>query len=441
VLSIAEQLALLPSHDRVRVLNELAPTVEEKENLLYSYKFLARPKQYLPLFDPYLYYIILAGRGFGKTWTGSQALINLAMRQPVILGVSNSTARDTRDTNVEGGVSSIIKMCPPWFQGRYNSSKNLVTFPNGSVIHTFSGEKPDSLRGYQFHYFWVDEFAKYRYPTDFIDQLLLCMRLPELPPKIVITTTPRPIKTLVNLVEDNRNYVVRGSTYENKSNLSPIYLREIEKRYAGTRLGRQEIEADILTDTPGALWTYDILERNRATVDYNSLVKIVIGVDPAVSSTTNSNQTGIVVAGIDENNIGYILDDQSGVYTPTEWAELVVRLYDDYKANEIVAEVNNGGDLVVSNIQTHTKILKRPLLPVTKVYATRGKYLRAEPISTLYTHGQVKHVGVFAELEDELCTWVPGEKSPDRLDALVWALTKLMVNKDEVQEFKDIKLW
>lgn len=438
--SIAERLALLPNVERQKLLDELAPTNEEKEVLLHSYKFLARPKQLLPLSMDYTNYIILAGRGFGKTWTGSQFIINLAMQSPVVLGVSNSTARDTRDINVESGVSSILKQCPPYFQGSYNPSKNLITFPNGSIVHTFSGEKPDSLRGFQFNYFWLDEFAKYKYPQEFYDQLMLCMRLPNTDPKILITTTPRPIKALTSLINSPTNYVVRGSTYENKSNLSKIFIQEVERRYKGTRLGKQELNAEILTDTPGALWSYELLDTTRTTLDYTKLVKIIISVDPAVSTTNSSNQTGIIVAGIDEHNTGFVIDDHSGVYTPTEWATKVFELYDMYKANLVVGEVNNGGDLVESNIQTYAKLLKRPHLPFKKVYATRGKYLRAEPVSTLYTSGNIKHIGVFPELEDQMCTWVPGETSPDRLDAMVWAFTELLIKTNETFE-SNIKLW
>lgn len=438
-LSIIEKLALLPKSERDAIINSIAPTLDEKEALLYNYKFLARPKQYLPLDNnDYFIYSILAGRGFGKTWTGSKALLQLAMNQPCVLGVSNSTARDTRDVNVEGGVSSIINQSPPWFRGKYNPSKNLITFPNGSVIHTFSGEKPDSLRGYEFHHFWLDEFAKYKYPEQFFDQLMFCMRLPEYHQKLILTTTPRPIKTLISILDQPDTYVVKGSTYENKSNLSKKYLTSIDKRYKGTRLGRQEVNAEILTDTPGALWTYNILDLYRVT-KYPELSRIVIAIDPATTSNTKSNLTGIIVCGVDDTTgIGYILEDASDIYSPNEWAEQVFYLYNKYNANMVVAEVNNGGDLVESNIQTYAKSQKKQILPVTKVHASKSKYARAEPISTLYTNGLVYHYGYLSELEDQLCTWVPGDESPDRLDALVWGCTYLLINKYEVTEY-DIK--
>ena len=438
-LSIIEQLSLLDAKKRESILNELAPSKEERELLLYNYKFRARPKQILPLDKNYFNYLVLAGRGFGKTFLGSNHIINYAMREPCILGVASSTARDTRDVVVESGVSSIIAQCPPWYKGVYNPSKNLITFPNGSIVHTFSGEKPDGLRGFQFHKFWLDEFAKFRYPQEFYDQLMLCMRLPEGKPELILTTTPRPIKALKTILNDSTTYVVRGSTYDNRNNLSNAFLKQIENKYAGTRLGRQEIEGEVLSDLQGALWNYDLIDLNRVST-HPPLIETVIAIDPAVTSNNASNETGIIVVGKSEDGHGYVLEDCSGVYTPSQWAELVINLYDRYSANRIIAEVNNGGDLVETNLQTTARMQNRSPLPYKKVHASKGKFVRAEPISTIYEKNRVHHVGSFPFLEDQMTSFIPGAKSPDRMDALVWGLTHLLVTVDEVTFIKN-NLW
>lgn len=261
---------------------------------------------------------------------------------------------------------------------------------------------------------------------------MMGLRLGEAP-QCAIATTPRPIKLLRELLIDPTVAVTRGSSYENRGNLAPSFFSQILRKYEGTRLGRQELSAEILDDVPGALWTHAKLEENRKA-HAPLLVRIVIGVDPAVSANTeSSNETGIIVAGIDENDEGYVLDDLSGIYTPLEWAQKVIGAYDKYQADAVVGEVNQGGDLVRSNVTSVAEIMFLKKERTTKeinfkaVRATRGKYVRAEPISSIDQQGRIHHVGMFATLEDQMCSWVPGEDSPDRMDARVWAFTDLML--------------
>ena len=242
-------------------------------------------------------------------------------------------------------------------------------------------------------------------------------------PRTVATTTPKPVKLVRELLVLATTHVTRGSTYDNAANLAPSFLAAIKLRYEGTRLGRQELNAEILDDVPGALWTRARLDdlRVRAAPD---LVRVVVGIDPAVTSGEDSDETGIVVAGRGVDGHAYVLADRTCRMSPDGWARRALIAYDKHAANLVVAEVNNGGDLVTSVLQT-----ARQSVPVKSVRASRGKYTRAEPVAALYEQGRVHHVGTFGALEDQQCAYTPDgyEGSPDRVDALVWALTDLMI--------------
>lgn len=299
-------------------------------------------------------------------------------------------------------------------------------WPNGSLGELFSAETPDALRGPQFHFAWLDEFAKYRHPQTVWDMLMLSLRLGQ-HPRAIVTTTPRPIPILKKILADPRTVVTGGSTYENQAWLAPSFLQHVQRQYEGTRLGRQELYAEILEDTPGALWTLDRLEQHRVAPEaVPELQRIVIAIDPSGSNTEERAETGIVAAGLGVDGHGYILHDWSGRYTPGEWGALVARQFVGLRADRILGERNYGGQMVEHTVRMAAKELGVSV-SYKDVQASRGKQLRAEPVAALDEQGRVHLVGAFPELEDQLCTWVPGMKSPDRLDACVWALTELMV--------------
>lgn len=332
------------------------------------------------------------------------------------------TKADARDTMIELGDSSILKCAPPWFMPKYEPTRRRVIFPNGAIAVVYSGDEPDQLRGPQHTKAWVDELAKFERPQEAWDNLMFGLRIGD-NPQAVVTTTPRPLPIIRNLQEDKRTVTVRTHTLDNRANLSPAFLKFIVDRYEGTRLGRQELAGEILSDNPDALWKRDQLDQLRVQ-SYPDLFAIAVAIDPAVSATESSSETGIITAGIGyhEGRIqGYVLSDDSMRASPGDWGRAAIAAYHRHQADRIVGEVNNGGDMVettINTIETH--------IPFKQVRATRGKYSRAEPISALYEQGRIHHVGFFPELEDQLCEWVPGERSPDRLDALVWAFTELM---------------
>lgn len=275
------------------------------------------------------------------------------------------------------------------------------------------------VNGILVHNCWIDELAKFRYPEACWDNLMFGLRQgPN--PQVFVTTTPRPTKIIKQLVAAPDTIDVVFSTYQNEKNLSPVFIQRIKERYEGTRLGRQELYGEILIDNPNALWTRDVIDEQRTTTT-PTLIKIVVGVDPAVTSKDTSDETGIVVAGIAANGHCYVLGDHSLQGTPNAWAVAAVKAYNEHKADRIIGEVNNGGDLVEVNIRT-----VGPKVPYRAVHASRGKTARAEPISAMYEQGKVHHVGAFPQLEDQMCDWIPGARSPDRVDALVWAITELI---------------
>ena len=416
--SLAEQLASDPKA-QAEFLDSLSET--EAKALEYDWSFWGRPKQQEPPGD-WSYWIINAGRGFGKTRTGAEWIKHRVENGARRIALIGETVADVRDTMVRGP-SGILAVSPPWNMPVYQPSTRSLRWPNGAVAFTYSAEKPDQLRGPEHDTAWGDELAKWRY-VDAWDQLLFGMRRPDSVPKVIVTTTPRPTPIIKELLADPLSFVTRGSTSENKGNLSPIFIKRIFEKYAGTRLGRQELEAEVLDDAPGALWKRDAMIEAHRVIRAPRMSRIVVAIDPSVSADSAAAETGIVAAGLGADGHAYVLADASVEQpTPEEWGKASVTLYHSWEADCVVGEVNNGGDLVESNVRSIEKHI-----PFKQVRASRGKDKRAEPISSLYEQGKVHHVGTFAQLEDQMCQWEPRVStwSPNRVDALVWALTELM---------------
>jgi phage terminase large subunit-like protein len=390
----------------------------------------ARPNQ-LPPKTNWQVWLVLAGRGFGKSRTGAEWVREkVETKQAGRLALIGPTTADVRDVMVEGD-SGILARSPKHFRPEWKPSKRRLTWPNGAIATTYSADKPDRLRGPQHDGAWADEAAVWRYGPEAWDMLMFGLRLGN-NPQVVVTTTPKPVKLIRELLARKGQdvEVTHGTTYENRSNLAEQFLKTIITRYEGTRLGRQELLAELLEDVPGALWQRLRIEELRVLV-IPQLTRIVVAIDPAASSQEKSDETGIIVAGIGEDGHGYVLNDLSGRYTPTEWAKKAIAAYRLYKADRIVAEINNGGEMVEATLRSIDADI-----PYRGVHASRGKAIRAEPISALYEQGKVHHVGTLALLEDQQCAFtIDFDRktmgySPDRLDALVWALTELMGSSD-----------
>ena len=390
-------------------------------SLLYDWSFWARPGQLPPDWE-WFCWLLLTGRGFGKTRTGAEWVIGRARNGPFHpIALIAETKADARDVMVEAGESSILRCSPPWFMPEYEPSKRRVTWPNGMYGTVYSGDAPDQLRGPQHGSAWVDELAKFQYPGETWDNMEFGLRLGERP-QVVVTTTPRPIKVLKQLLAEATTALTTGSTYENLHHLAPMFIRRILEKYEGTYLGRQELHGQMLADREGALWRRTDIDDARVTI-CPRLTRIVIGVDPPGGAT----ECGIVAAGkvnIAGRDHVYVLEDRSLQASPDKWASEVVVAYFHNMADRIIAESNFGGDMVENTI----RMVNRNV-PVSLIRASRGKQARAEPVAALYEQGRVHHLGQMALLEDELCTWVPDEgmASPNRLDALVWAVTDLML--------------
>jgi phage terminase large subunit-like protein len=321
-----------------------------------------------------------------------------------------------RDVLIEGE-SGILEKSPPWFRPKWEPTRRRLTWPNGAIATTYSAENPDELRGPQHDGAICDELATWRYPEAW-DNLMLGLRLGT-DPRVVVGTTPKPVRLLKAVRALPTCVITSGATYENVDNLAPAFREHIISRYEGTRLGRQELGGELIEDNPAALWKREQLEAGRV-LKAPDLVRVVVGVDPAISAKDESDETGIIVAGKGADGHAYVLDDLSLRASPDGWARAAVTAYHRNSADRIVAEVNQGGDMVENTVRTVDRNVA-----YSAVHASRGKYSRAEPIAALYEQGKVHHVGTFAELEDQQCQWVPGDKSPDRLDALVWAITAL----------------
>jgi len=396
------------------------------EALEASWPAIARPNQLPPPGD-WQIWLLLAGRGFGKTrtlaeWVCQQAASGQAGRIALVA----ATAADARDVLVEGQ-SGIMAVSPPWFRPVYEPSKRRLSWPNGAIATTFSAEEPERLRGPQHDAAVCDELGSWSRPEAW-DMLQFGLRLGR-HPRCLVATTPRSTKLIRELLarEGGDVVVTRGSTYENRENLAAGFFDQIIRKYEGTRLGRQELNAELLEDTPGALWSHAIIDAMRQAAA-PQLARIVVAIDPAVTSGEDADETGIIVVGKDHQGHGYVLADASGKHQPIEWARSAVAAYRAHHADRIVAERNNGGAMVEATIR-----MVDDNVPVTTVWASRGKVARAEPVSALYEQGRVHHIGSFPRLEDQMCAFTTdfdrarAGYSPDRIDALVWGLTELLV--------------
>lgn len=402
-------------------------TEEQALALLYDWKLWARPEQLPPPQGEWLTWLILAGRGFGKTRTGAEWVRReVEAKRATSIALIAETQKDLEEVMCFG-VSGIMSVFPEHQKPKITKKPIRVEFHTGAVAYGYNATEPDQLRGPNFDLAWGDELAKWRYARETWDQLQFGLRLGKHPRQIV-TTTPRPLPILKEILASATTVVSRGITSDNYVNLAASFIKTITEKYAGTRLGRQELSAEILDDVPDALWTRANLDRDRRGPEkVPPLKRVVVAIDPAAKKNEipeDGAATGIVVAGLGEDGRGYVLDDATCRESPNGWARMAVACFDRYEGNCIVGEVNNGGDMVAATVRA-----VRPGVPFKEVHASRGKWTRAEPIAALYEQGRISHVGTFAALEDEMVNFGPngmvGDASPDRVDALVWALTEL----------------
>lgn len=411
----------------------------------------ARPKQITPPDDAltasgkvWEYWLLNGGRGAGKTRSGAEDIAWWGgMNNDTRIAVIAPTTGDARDTCIEG-VSGLMSVLPSICVKSWNRSLGELHLFNGTRVKCFSAEEPDRLRGPQHHRAWCDELAAWRY-EDAWDQLMFGLRLgPH--PRAIVTTTPRPTKLVRQLISDPRTIMTREGTFANEKNLSQSALDKLKDRYSGTRLGRQELDAEVLDDVAGALWTRDKIDATRRKLeDVPDMVRVVVGVDPAVADPANVSdgdgraETGIIVAGLGVDGRGYLLGDLSCRLSPAGWAARAVSGIDEFDGDAIVAETNQGGAMVTSTIRA-----ARPTVKVITVHAAKGKVTRAEPISALYEQGRISHVGSFPQLEDQQVAFtslgIVGDTTGDRVDAMVWAFSELFPRMTKKQQRKDVSV-
>jgi predicted phage terminase large subunit-like protein len=426
----ANDLRALPDAEVAEILRKLGP--KQAEELRYNWEFWARPEQLEPEGD-WNAWLALAGRGWGKTRAGAEWVRHRIKKGDKIVHCVAPTKGDVRRVMVEGD-SGLLNVC--WsgdktYRGKHigfpvwSPTNNTLTWENGAKAVFFSAEDPERLRGPQAYSAWTDELCAWRNAQETWDMMMFGLRLGR-KPQVFITTTPKTTKLLRNIISDPKTTISKGSTFDNAANLAGTFLDAVRKTYEGTRLGRQELYAEILDEASGALWNRELLFKCEIDKeDVPPLSRIVVAVDPAVTNKTDSDMTGIVVAGIDQDGTAYVLEDHTDNYSPKEWASKAIELYHEHMADRIVAERNQGGDMVRHTLQTEDENV-----PIKLVHASRGKMARAEPVSALYEQGKVKHVKGLNELEDQMVQWEPlgSIGSPDRLDAMVWALTDLSLN-------------
>lgn len=427
-------LAALSRLDRLEKQFDRLYAQEEVEEEIVDdkpkWRDIARPEQLPSDEEWWLNWLYLAGRSAGKSRAGAEFSIEMAKEFPGCRGaLIGATFKDVMDINILGE-SGIMENSRRDFMPKLNKSDGYLSWPNGSMAFSYTSVEPERLRGKQHHFGWCDEVGSWIKPQETWNMYKMGLRLPSRQgwknyrPRTFISTTPRPTKLLESIISDKKTYITRGRTYDNAKNLAPEYIDEMLRIYSGTRLGRQELDGEMLTDCPGALWKREWIDDMRTMV-IPECKKIIVAIDPAVTSGEDSDETGIVVTGRTKNDQYVVLADYSGKYDPNGWAQVAVRAYEAWHANLIVAEVNNGGDMVGSTIHN---ISKKPAYKAVR--ASRGKRTRAEPIAMLYEQKKVLHYvadDALIELTDQLCSWDPNtsEKSPDRLDALVWGLTEL----------------
>lgn len=415
---------------REKCLNQL--NEYELEFLKFNWPIWARVKQRPPLSD-WKTWLLLGGRGAGKTRTGAEWLKGIALADPHFPGHSGgrialvgTTYDDIRDVMIEGE-SGLLAVHAKAERPTWISSKRELVWENGVIGKMFSSADPEGLRGNQFGAAWSDELCKWRGMETTWNMLQFCLRLGN-SPRQVVTTTPKPLKLIKDILKQKDTLTVRSSTYENANNLASGFLDYVKHTYEGTSLGRQELDGDIVETNEYALWRREQIEKTRLT-EAPELVRIVVAIDPPASSGNRAAACGIIAAGINRAKQCYVLADRTlPKASPQQWAAQAVAIYHDLSADMIIAEVNQGGDMVKTVIEATDASV-----PVRSVYANRGKWVRAEPVALLYERGRVMHVGRFTELEDQMCALDPGGKSsgvsPDRVDALVWAITELALKR------------
>ena len=427
----ADELARLGPRERDVFFGKL--DADELESLKTLWSFWARPEQLVPPGD-WVFWLPLAGRGWGKTRTGAETVRHWA-RDFALVNLIGATADDVRDVMVEGE-SGVLAICPRDERPRYVAHKRRLEWPNGAKSLLFSAEEPERLRGKQHMKLWCDELAAWRYP-DAWDQAVFGLRLGG-KPQAIVTTTPRPTKLMRDLLADPLTYSTQHSTFDNIGNLAENFLTRVVRKYEGTRLGRQELHAHMLLDAPGALWTREMIEAALAEKgERPKLTRIVVAVDPPATSGENADECGMVVAGLAPDRRVFVLADLSRQgETPLGWSLRAVNALKEFAADYIVAEVNNGGEMIETLIrQVDANVAFRA------VRASRGKFTRAEPVAALYEQGRVRHCGTFAKLEDEMCLMTPDFDraragfSPDRVDALVWAVSPCCLSRAMAQAF------
>lgn len=416
---------------RLGFLDFLDPA--EKAVLRYSWGFWARPNQIIDMSDEsWTTWLILAGRGYGKTRTGAEWVRELVETAgPIRIGLIGPTASDTRDIVVRGE-SGILSCSPPWLKAEYSPSNRRVTWGNGSIATLYSAEEADRLRGPQHHALYCDEICSWKDGIAVWDMAMMGLRLGS-SPRVVVTTTPKPTELLKQIIAEKTTRIVRGSTYENAANLAPTFISTIIQKYEGTDLGRQELHAELLLENKNALWSRDLLSQTRVPISHvnaDDMAQIVIAIDPPASSSETSDECGLVVCGIGGDRHGYVLADYSARMTPKAWAKKALEACREFKTDRIVAERNNGGEMVRHTIRSyHEGGLRGDRVHIKTVFASRGKWTRAEPIAALFQQNRCHLVGIHSKLEDQLTGYDPfeGQKSPDRLDSMVWGLTELML--------------
>lgn len=403
----------------MKAIAQLTP--QEAEALAYDWPTWARADQLAPPGD-WSVWLVKAGRGWGKTRVGAEWVRGVKEHVGRIALVA-PTAADARDVMVEGE-SGILAISPDSDRPTYEPSKRRLTWANGAIATTYSADEPERLRGPQHGAAWADEVGAWRYP-DTWDMLMFGLRL-GIDPRVVATTTPKMSQLMRDLSGGDATVITRGRTLDNVANIAPKFLAYVLNKYQGTRLGRQELDGEDLDDNPGALWKRTNIDALRVRV-HPDLVRVVVAIDPAATSNENSDETGMTVEGKGTDGHGYLLDDISLKGSPAAWGQAAVDAYRRHNADLIVAEANNGGEMISHVIHTID-----PDIKVKLVHASRGKATRAEPIASLYEQGRYHHVGSFAALEDQMCHWQPGMASPDRMDAHVWAATELMLGGKEL---------
>ena len=422
----------LPSRDELRANREFAAAYLATLQKAYKQRFpgtvwrnIARPEQLAPEGD-WLVWLFLAGRGAGKTRSAAEWVIEQA-RVPKSRGaLVGRNPADIRDVMIEGE-SGILACSDPDFMPVYEPTKTRLTWPNGSRATAYSAEVPSKLRGPQHNWAWADELSSWTDATkgDVIDtawnNLMLGLRLGQ-HPRCAVTTTPKANKLTKAIIAKPTTVKTTGTTYDNLANLAPTFRQEVLSAYEGTRIGRQELNAEMLEDVEGALWSVGQLDADRITPELRpDLTRVIVAIDPSGGDSDTNDEQGIIVAGKGVDGEFYVLADRSCKLTPSGWANRAIAAFREFDADRIVAEVNYGGQMVESTIRQADASV-----PVKIVHASRGKVQRAEPISALYEQHRVHHVGAFSELEDQMTLWTPQNGgSPDRMDALVWALTEL----------------